>query len=61
VGGSAGSAVPGLIWAHPTWPQCVALTIAVQALTIAVALGFWKPLPKGLVDLQPLTAAIEEG
>jgi predicted MFS family arabinose efflux permease len=60
LGGSAGSAVPGLLWAHPTWPQCVALNIAVQALTIALALIFWKPLPKG-IGVPALTAAIEEG
>jgi predicted MFS family arabinose efflux permease len=60
VGGSAGSAVPGLIWAHPTWPACVALIIGVQALTIALALGFWKPLAKP-VPATTLTAAIEEG
>jgi YNFM family putative membrane transporter len=60
VGGSAGSAVPGLLWAHPTWPQCVALTIGVQMLTIVLALVFWKPLPKG-VRAPVLTAAIEEG
>ena len=60
VGGSAGSAVPGLLWAHPTWPQCVALTIGVQLLTIVLALVFWKPLPKG-IPAPLLTAAIEEG
>jgi predicted MFS family arabinose efflux permease len=60
VGGSAGSAVPGLIWAHPSWPACVALIIGVQMLTIALALTFWKPLPKSMPSVE-LTAAIEEG
>ncbi|HXA52081.1 MAG TPA: MFS transporter [Candidatus Acidoferrum sp.] len=60
VGGSAGSAVPGLIWAHPAWPACVALIIGVQMLTIVLALGFWKPLPKASATAE-LTAAIEEG
>lgn len=60
VGGSAGSAVPGLLWAHPEWPACVTLIIGVQALTILLALVFWKPLPSR--DAEPLlTAAIEEG
>jgi predicted MFS family arabinose efflux permease len=60
IGGSAGSAVPGLIWAHPEWPACVALVIAVQLLTISLATIFWKPLEKP-VSAAPLTAAIEEG
>ena len=60
IGGSAGSAIPGLLWTHPTWPQCVTLTIAVQALTIVLALAFWKPLPKS-IRVAELTAAIEEG
>lgn len=60
IGGSAGSAVPGLLWAHPTWPACVALIIGVQMLTIVLALGFWKPLPKTSPSVE-LTAAIEEG
>jgi predicted MFS family arabinose efflux permease len=59
-GGSAGSAVPGLLWAHPRWSACVALTVAVQALTILLAAIFWEPLPKAMVEA-PLTAAIEEG
>jgi MFS transporter, YNFM family, putative membrane transport protein len=60
VGGSAGSAVPGLIWAHPSWPACVALIIGVQMLTIALALAFWKPLPRFMPSVE-VTAAIEEG
>jgi MFS transporter, YNFM family, putative membrane transport protein len=60
VGGSAGSAIPGLLWAHPTWPQCVALIVGVQLLTITLALIFWKPLPKS-TKAAALTAAIEEG
>ncbi|MBS1855389.1 MAG: MFS transporter [Acidobacteria bacterium] len=60
VGGSAGSAVPGMLWAHPTWGACVGLIAGVQALTILLALIFWKPLPKAMVTA-PLTAAIEEG
>jgi len=60
IGGSAGSAIPGLLWTHPTWPQCVALIIGVQVLTIALALVFWKPLRKP-IEATELTAAIEEG
>ena len=60
VGGSAGSAIPGLIWSHPEWGACVALIVAVQALTIVLAALFWKPLPRA-AGPAPLTAAIEEG
>ena len=59
-GGSGGSAIPGLFWSHGGWPACVALIVAVQLLTIALGLIFWKPLPKPL-SAAPLTAAIEEG
>jgi hypothetical protein len=38
----------------------VALIVAVQMLTIILALIFWKPLPKS-ISPPPLTAAIEEG
>ena len=57
VGGSGGSAIPGFFWTHGGWPACVTLIVAVQILTITLALIFWKPLPKSTV----LTAAIEEG
>ncbi len=60
VGGSGGSAIPGFFWSHGGWPACVALIVAVQLLTITLALIFWKPLPKSSFPA-PLTAAIEEG
>lgn len=60
LGGSAGSAVPGHFWNTSGWPACVALIIAVQLLTILLALIFWRPVPK-LPGPVPLTAAIEEG
>jgi predicted MFS family arabinose efflux permease len=60
VGGSGGSAIPGFFWAYGGWPACVALIVAVQLLTITLALIFWKPLPKSGIPA-PLTAAIEEG
>ena len=60
LGGSAGSAITGYFWTHGGWPACVALIVAVQLATIAVALIFWRPVakPPGPVAL---TAAIEEG
>ena len=59
LGGSGGSAIPGLAWNHGGWPACVAFIVAVQLLTISLALVFWKPLPRaGYVEL---AAAIEEG
>jgi predicted MFS family arabinose efflux permease len=43
VGGSLGAAVPGFLWARGGWTACVALIAAVQALTIVLALLFWRP------------------
>ena len=59
MGGSAGSAIPGFAWNSGGWPACVALIVAVQLLTITLALIFWKPLPR--VSAPELAAAIEEG
>ena len=42
-GGSFGSALPGRFWNRGGWPACVALIAAVQVLTIALAMAFWKP------------------
>ncbi|MBI5281250.1 MAG: MFS transporter [Candidatus Solibacter usitatus] len=42
-GGSAGAALPGLLWTWGGWTACVALIAAVQLLTIAVAWKFWSP------------------
>jgi predicted MFS family arabinose efflux permease len=44
-GGSVGSALPGWFWSRGGWTACVALIAAVQALTIALALFFWRPAP----------------
>ncbi|HTS63014.1 MAG TPA: MFS transporter [Candidatus Acidoferrales bacterium] len=59
LGGSGGSAIPGFTWNHGGWPACVILIVCVQMLTISLALGFWKPLPR--VAAPELAAAIEEG
>jgi predicted MFS family arabinose efflux permease len=60
LGGSGGSALPGLFWARGGWPACVGLIVAVQLATISLALIFWQPLPK-IEGVPALTAAIEEG
>ena len=60
LGGSGGSAIPGFFWSRGGWPACVGLIVAVQLATIALALIFWQPLPKGS-GAPVLTAAIEEG
>lgn len=44
-GGSLGAALPGCFWIRGGWPACVALIAMVQALTIAVAMLFWRPAP----------------
>jgi MFS family permease len=60
LGGSGGSAIPGFFWARGGWPACVGLIVAVQLVTILLALIFWQPLPK-VPGVPELTAAIEEG
>jgi predicted MFS family arabinose efflux permease len=42
-GGTLGSALPGWFWNRGGWPPCVALIVAVQALTIVVAVRRWRP------------------
>ncbi|MBN9662197.1 MAG: MFS transporter [Acidobacteria bacterium] len=43
-GGSAGAVLPGALWSRWGWPACVALIALVQALTILLALVFWRPV-----------------
>jgi len=57
VGGSAGAALPGYLWHSGGWPGCVALVVAVQALTIVLALVFWRPEPQPAP--QPAVAAAD--
>ena len=54
LGGSAGSAVPGRFWSTSGWPACVALIVAVQLLTICLALIFWRPVAGAVADAVPL-------
>jgi predicted MFS family arabinose efflux permease len=42
-GGTLGSALPGWFWNHGQWPACVALIVAMQAITIVVAVRQWRP------------------
>ncbi|MBC8164826.1 MAG: MFS transporter [Bryobacteraceae bacterium] len=45
IGGSIGSSVPGYLWNVGGWPACVALFVAVQFITIFIALLWWdKPV-----------------
>lgn len=43
VGGSAGATIPGFFYSWGEWPACAAFIVSVQAITILVALLFWKP------------------
>jgi len=43
LGGSAGASAPGLFYSWGGWPACAAFIAAVQALTILIALLYWKP------------------
>ena len=46
LGGSAGSAIPGFFWTHGGWPACVGLIVAVQLVTISLALIWRSRSPK---------------
>jgi len=43
LGGSAGASAPGLFYSWGGWPACAAFIAGVQALTILIALLYWKP------------------
>jgi predicted MFS family arabinose efflux permease len=53
-GGSLGGALPAVFWSAGGWAACVALVVAVQLATVALALGFWS-------NRRGLPAAISEG
>jgi YNFM family putative membrane transporter len=42
VGGSVGGVLPAAAWHLGGWPGCVALVVAVQLATIAIALRYWR-------------------
>ena len=42
VGGSVGGVLPGLFWSVGGWFACVALIVAVQLVTVGIALAFWR-------------------
>jgi len=42
VGGSAGAALPAVVWAHAGWPGCVALVIAAVVVMTALVARFWR-------------------
>ncbi|HEY9854277.1 MAG TPA: MFS transporter [Stenomitos sp.] len=44
-GGSVGGVLPGFLWGHGGWHACVALFVAIQALTVAIASRFWRLSP----------------
>jgi MFS family permease len=41
-GGSLGAALPAALWQTGGWPASVALVVAVQLVTAAIALSFWS-------------------
>jgi MFS family permease len=45
IGGSLGAAIPGYFWDWGGWPACVAFVAFVQAVTVILALAFWKRSP----------------
>jgi len=55
LGGSAGAEVPGFLWRFGGWPACVALIVAVQAITIIVArIGWTRTGRSQQTDLLPV-------
>ncbi len=46
VGGSVGGVLPVLAWHVAGWPGVVVLVAAVQVVTLALALRFWRPRPR---------------
>jgi MFS family permease len=52
-GGSLGAVLPGALWDAGGWFACVALVVAVQISTIALALIFWR-------DERPIDAPLPE-
>ena len=46
-GGSFGAAIPGRFWSRGGWTGTVALIAAVEVITIALCLVFWKPALAG--------------
>ncbi|UII72900.1 MFS transporter [Pseudomonas sp. HN11] len=49
LGGSCGAIVPALIWERWGWAGCVVLIIALQVLTLFIALTGWKPVKPQLI------------
>ena len=45
-GGSLGAALPGYFWNRGGWLACVLNVVAIQAVTIVLALIFWKAQPR---------------
>jgi MFS transporter, YNFM family, putative membrane transport protein len=46
-GGSAGGALPSLVWARGGWTACVLLVVAIQLAGVAIALTQWSPASGG--------------
>jgi predicted MFS family arabinose efflux permease len=56
VGGTAAGVIPGVFWALGKWPACVAFIVAMQAISLTIALVGWrapKAAPKQLSAMLP--------
>jgi sugar phosphate permease len=57
-GGSLGAALPGYFWARGGWLGCVLNVVAIQAVTIALALTFWQAQPRLVSrEIRPVSPA----
>lgn len=45
IGGTLAGIVPGYLWRFGGWQACVALTVALQLVTIVIAMAGWKKRP----------------
>jgi MFS family permease len=59
VGGGAGAVLPGFFYAWGGWAGCAAFIVSVQAVTVTLALGFWREPPQGAASRQSFSAAPE--
>ena len=58
-GGSLGAASPGYFWNRGGWLACVLSVVAIQAVTIVLALIFWQAQPR--LAIQPTRQASPVG
>jgi predicted MFS family arabinose efflux permease len=59
LGGSAGAVLPGYFWNLAGWPACAAFIVCVQLLTVGMAIKWWIPPSRPILDEPSFIAAPE--